>query len=321
MPIINLLREQNRFMEYAVDKGLKPNDIALWYALMHIINRYADGNKWPDEFISIPNARVLMYSRMTFDTMAKSRGRLKQKGLIDYRCGNRNKEAPVYRMIYFCPEGYPDISDNTAGYPKNTDKTQDKTQDKSGDKTTDKTTDLYRNLNQNNRTVTQTGNMDEEDDEDDDPSAGAWTGANAHGNDRPEDADGDPVEDRRARTELIQAGFRRNFGRLPYPAETERIVTGSWRMGFAPQMAEYAMQKAAERGARCPADYTLSVLEQWLKAEVRQPRQIGEYEVEHSIRTGGEDGLLYGSGDPEEDWKRSLEARERRRAENAEAMA
>lgn len=343
MPIVNLLREQNRFMEYAVDKGLKPNDIALWYGLMHIINRHADGNVWPDEFISIPNARVLMYSRMTFDTMAKSRNKLIQIGLLEYKCGNRNKEAPMYRMIYFCPECYPEISDNIGSYPKISDKTQDKTQGKNGgktqDKTRDKTQDIYININQERR-INQNSYLGEDEEEDDELRAGA--GARGRETAFPEDAgrtagegtgepepfpadawdgttEGDPIPDREERAWQIMDSFPRLFGRRAYPAEINRLVVAGWQMGMDGRMVVRAMETAAQGGARNPVEYTLTVLDDWRRAEVRRPEQIGAYQAEKDRQAGR--GGQYGSGDPLEDWRAAEAARERRRAENERAEA
>ena len=116
MPIVNYVREHTRFMEYATDEHLTPSERLLWYALMHIMNQRAKGNDWPGEFIRISNDRLLSYCPMKYDTIAAARNGLKQRGLIDYQKGDKNKLSPAYRMIYFSPEeSNPEISDNMGG--------------------------------------------------------------------------------------------------------------------------------------------------------------------------------------------------------------
>jgi len=134
MPIVNYIREHEWFIEYAADEGLTPNDIALYDAILYFVNRKAEGNVWPDDFIRIRNDRLLTYCHMGFDAMARSRNKLKQKGVIDFLNGDRNKEAPAYRIIYKCLDTFQ--PDGTV-YPFRTDNNADKNADKSADKSTD----------------------------------------------------------------------------------------------------------------------------------------------------------------------------------------
>lgn len=126
MPIVNYVREHTRFMEYATDEHLSASERLLWYALMHVMNQRAQGNIWPEEFIRISNDRLLSYCPMKFDTMANARNGLKQRGLIEFTKGDKNKLSPAYRMIYFYPqyvapnvenygESNPEKSDNMGG--------------------------------------------------------------------------------------------------------------------------------------------------------------------------------------------------------------
>ena len=75
--------------------------------------------------------------------------------------------------------------------------------------------------------------------------------------------------------------------------------------------------KAAGQGAGSPVDYTLEILDDWRRNEVRTPEQADEYQVEY-LTENGKCGL-YGSGDHAEDYRRREEARERRRQENLRA--
>ena len=112
---VNYVREHEWFIEYAADERLTPNEQLLWYALMHIFNMRAEGSEWPDGFIRITNDRLFTYLPIKWDAMAKARNTLKQRGLIDFRNGNRNKIAPEYKIIWFYPQCYPFKTDNTGG--------------------------------------------------------------------------------------------------------------------------------------------------------------------------------------------------------------
>ena len=101
MPIVNIVREYGRFIEYAADEGLTANEMVLWYALMHIFNARADGQDWPGDFIRISNDRLLTFCPMGLDSLIRARNRLKQKGLIDFIPGDRRKSNPSYKMFYF----------------------------------------------------------------------------------------------------------------------------------------------------------------------------------------------------------------------------
>lgn len=112
MPIVNFVREHIRFMEYAADEKLTASERLLWFALMHIMNQRAQGKVWPDDFIRIANDRLLTYCPMKIDTLAKARNGLKQRGLMEFEKGDRNKKSPAYRMIYFFPDvSSPDTDD------------------------------------------------------------------------------------------------------------------------------------------------------------------------------------------------------------------
>ena len=104
MAYVNYIREHTAFIEFASDKNLSGNERALWYALIHIANQRASGSNWPEDFISIPNSRLLGYVPFSENKIPELRNKLKQHGLIDFRTGDRNKRAPMYKMVYFSPE-------------------------------------------------------------------------------------------------------------------------------------------------------------------------------------------------------------------------
>lgn len=290
---VNYVREHERFIEYAADERVPANVQLLWYALMHIFNQRAEGAEWPDGFIRITNDRLFTYLPIKWDAMAKARNALKQMGRIDFRNGNRNKAAPEYRIIPFYPSCYPFKTDNTGG---NNGGNQ---WGNTGGNTGGRTGDINININDNQTKPKQYNNDD--DDDDDVIRAGARE-------------DEDPITDRAERGAEIQKGFRFAFGRSPLPAELERLISSSWRMGFRAVMVSLALQRAAGRGAVSPVDYALEILDDWKLNEVRTPEQADEAAVEHMVSTGKYG--LYGSGDPAIDYQERQEARERRRQEN-----
>ena len=299
MPIVNYVREIERFIEYAADERLTANERCLWYGLMHIFNQRANGNEWPGEFIPITNDRLFTFCPGGFDTLARARNKLKQKKLIDFSPGNRNQSAPRYKMIYFCPEGC----------PQNTDNIRDNMRDNTGgnirDNTGGNTGDIYTNINRERYTIPKRFMDDEEEDEENDVNACAWE-------------DDDPVTDRKEREDAIRAAFIRFIGRRPYPAELNKLVWCSHTMQFQPGMVSRAIEIAAGEGAAKPAQYVLSILEDWENNDVLQPHQIEGYRFDEDI-SRGKAPIFAGTGDTIEDWKISEAHKEERRKENAEA--
>lgn len=295
---VNYVREHERFIEYAADERLTPNEQLLWYALVHIFNQRAEGSEWPDGFIRITNDRMFTYLPIKWDAMAKARNSLKQRGLIDFRNGSRNKSAPEYKVNWFYPSCYPFKTDNTGGnVGGNT----------GGNTRGNERGNLGGFYSKHKQETNVNQETDEEDDDDDVNRAGA--SALPWGE--------DPIEDRRERVRLFVGGFSSAFGRLPYPAEGEKLINAIWVMGFSTEMLYLAMRKAAANGARNPVELTLSILQEWRDAEVRTPEQAEQYQVEYDSRTGRNG--LYGSGDVVEDYHAAEEAKRRRREENRRA--
>lgn len=296
---VNYVREHERFIEYAADERLTPNEQLLWYALVHIFNQRAEGNEWPDGFIRITNDRMFTYLPIKWDAMAKARNSLKQRGLIDFRNGSRNKSAPEYKVNWFYPSCCPFKTDNTGGnVGGNT----------GGNVGGNERGNLGGFYSKHKQGINVNQETDEEDDDDDVNRAGAGVR---------EDADEDPIEDRDERGLICFVGFSAAFGRTPFPAEVRRLVVAAWRMGFDKRMLNLAMEKAAAAGARNPVELTLSILQEWRDAEVRTPEQAEQYQVEYDSRMGRNG--LHGSGDVVEDYHAAEEARQRRREENQRA--
>ena len=249
MPIVNYVREHIRFMEYAADENLTASERLLWFALMHIHNQRAQDKYWPDDFIRISNDRLLTYCPMKFDTMAKARNALKQRGLIEFEKGDKNKKHPAYRMIYFFPQqGIPDNCPDGNSYPNNSDNTGDNMGYNAGYNTGD----IYINYTDkpipetiHNPTVTPstlvTPVVQEEDDEN-----------NIN----------DPVL-MRAREE-VKTSWKQCFGSFPNPSIVDNIsFFAAKRFKFGEGIINEAICLAATKMVTSPVDYILTLFRDW----------------------------------------------------------
>ena len=310
MPIFNYVREHRRFIRYASDNKLTSSERLLWYALVEIINEESESNVWPDEFIRISNNRVLMLcDPMGIDTMVRARNGLKQRGLIEFKPGNKNKENPAYRVKLFYPDGYTQNADKNGCYTQNAynmggniqGNVWGNIQGNMGGNMPASMGNIY--INQN-KGYTETQREIENDDDDAD-------GIPARAE--------DPIPDRPERESAIRAAYLRCFGWQPNRAEVDALVVAGHMNGFLPVMVARALEIAAEEGARKPVQYVRAILNEWKREDVMQPHQIDAYRFMQDIRAGRHDMGMYGTGDAGEDYRQEKEAREARRQENAEA--
>lgn len=260
MPIVNYVREHIRFMEYATDEHLSASERLLWYALMHIMNQRAQGKVWPDEFIRISNDRLLSYCPMKYDTIAAARNGLKQRGLIEFTPGEKNKKSPAYRMIYFYPEyAAPDTESDAdeVCYPKKSDNIGGNIGGNIGDNigynTGGNTGDNIINFT-GTRTGTIQGKREEE--EDLSPDAGAL-GA-------------------------VARSWRQFFGREATPAALAYIDRVAKACGMGEDMVALAIKNASIRMAESPAEYAATLLADWDKHGVTDLEKAGIYEAERA---------------------------------------
>ena len=302
MSQINFVAEFRAIMETCRRDSIPGRTRLLWIALFYLANDRAQEDEqtgaweWPDEFFPVNNAELATHCPLEKRAMLEARNRLKQMGVIDFKAGDNAAKPAKYRIKYLsvcqryknAPQGVP--QQVPQGVPQQV------------PQSAPQGVPCYININRD--TGINPGRRDEDDDDEDVIRAGA----------REED---DPITDRAERGAEIRKGFQFAFGRLPLPAELERLIGSSWRMRFMPVMVSLALQKAAGRGAGSPVDYTLEILDDWRRNEVRTPAQADEYQVEY-LEENGKCGL-YGSGDPVEDYRRRTEARERRRQENLRA--
>lgn len=265
MPIINYVREHIRFMEYATDEHLTASERLLWYALMHIMNQRAQGKVWPDEFIRISNDRLLSYCPMKYDTIAAARNSLKQRGLIEYTKGDKNRLSPAYRVNYFYPEYvapdtesdevYPEKSDKNGFYPKKSDyiggNMGGNIGGNMGGNIGGNTGDFI--LNNNSIRNRNPKKFDDEEEDDEDSFARA-----------------------RAREEVV-AAWKTFFGRTPNPAVADGIAWRAAQNRFEEGIITMAVEKAAHKCAGSPFDYIITVLQDWRNQKVRTVADAEEY--------------------------------------------
>ena len=301
MSQINFVAEFRAIMETCRRDSVSGRTRLLWIALFYLANDRALEDEqtgaweWPDEFFPVNNAELATHCPLEKRALLEARNRLKQMGVIDFKAGDNAMKPAKYRMKYLsasqwcknAPQGVPQHAPQ--GVPQHV--PQDAPQG----------VPYYININKGISVNPE--RYDDDDDDDVDIHAGA----------REED-EPDPIEDRAERGTEIGNGFRYAVGRSPLPAELDRLVVSSWRMGFRPEMVSLALRKAAGRGAGSPVDYALEILSEWRRKEARTPEQVDEVEIEF-LKDNGKCGL-YGSGDPVEDYRQREAARERRRQEN-----
>ena len=256
MPIVNYVQEHIRFMEYACDEKLTSSERLLWYALMHVMNQRAQGKVWPEDFVHISNDRLLLLCPMKFDTLAKARNSLKQRGLIEYEPGDKNKKNPAYRMNYFLPlpydaEGYTEISDNMGDNMG--DNRGDNTGDNRGYNTGDNTGDIYIN----NKHIPGTIHYDNREGEEDEESISSM------------------LEDARAR---IRKAWINTFGQEPAPIGLRWLVNRGVKMlHFEPEVVCEAIHMAGFRVADSPMDYINRLFMDWTRQEIRTEDELEDY--------------------------------------------
>lgn len=126
MSKVNFVSEFNLFMRYARDNSIPMRERMLWIALFYVANDRATFNEqtqdydWPDEFISVSNSELNLYCCLDKRGIETLRNSLKQRGLIDFRSGEKNKRNPSYRLNYLSidvgykkvPNDVPNITPN-----------------------------------------------------------------------------------------------------------------------------------------------------------------------------------------------------------------
>ena len=260
---VNYVREINAFHRYANVNFLGSSERLLWFGLMDYINlHYASGSEWPGDFISIPNKGILSHVPFGEDTLTEARSRLKQRGLIEYLPGKKNKEAPKYRIHYFSME-------LSTGYQQNV-----------GTDYTEKTGNVPGNMPGNipgNIPGNVPGNV---------PGSHPYinlnvTPHNPKPNVTPDDEEEEAEE--RAREEavaVIDSAFRESYGRSATIAEANILALRYCRSGMTePEVLREAVREAAQHGAKNPAIYARRILSDWDGDYIRTVQDLNEWQV------------------------------------------
>ncbi|MBS6842711.1 MAG: DnaD domain protein [Clostridiales bacterium] len=260
---VNYVREINAFHRYANVNFLGSSERLLWFGLMDYINlHYASGSEWPGDFISIPNKGILSHVPFGEDALTEARSRLKQRGLIEYLPGKKNKEAPKYRIHYFSME-------LSTGYQQNV-----------GTDYPEKTGNMPGNIPGNmpgNIPGNIPGNV---------PGSHPYinlnvTPRNPKPNVTPDDEEEEAEE--RAREEavaVIDSAFRESYGRSATIAEANILALRYCRSGMTePEVLREAVREAAQHGAKNPAIYARRILSDWDGDYIRTVQDLNEWQV------------------------------------------
>lgn len=106
MSSINFIDEFNLFMRYARNNQLNGRERLLWTALFSIANDRAIYNaqtrvyEWPGDFFPVPNGELTLHSTLDKRGIESVRNSLKQRGLIDFHAGFKNKRPAEYKINY-----------------------------------------------------------------------------------------------------------------------------------------------------------------------------------------------------------------------------
>ena len=267
---VNYVKEINAFHVFANTRMLSASERLLWFGLMDYINRHeAAGAEWPAGFIRISNKQLVSHVPFGENALIDARNKLKQRGLLDFIPGKKNKEAPQYKIHYLTAEKSTccgqsnrenrgniggNIGDNPGG------NIGGNIGDNPGGNIGGRPSDIHLNVY-----VDPDGNPDCDmctDDDDD-----GWDRAHA----------------RRcgALYHAAAAAMRQHFGRDGTPAELQRMTTCADLSEYGPEMLALAIRTASIHAARNPASYVSCILYEWMMQDVQTEADADEAQMEH----------------------------------------
>ena len=106
MSKVNFVSEFNAIIRYARDNCLPLRERMLWIALFYVANDRAAYNEqtqeydWPDSYIQVSNGELGLYCCLDKRGIETLRNTLKQRGILDFRPGLKNKRNPAYKLNY-----------------------------------------------------------------------------------------------------------------------------------------------------------------------------------------------------------------------------
>ena len=113
---VNFVSEFNLFMRFARNNNLSLRERMLWIGLFYIANDRAIYNdqikdyEWPDDFMLVSHNELNLYCCLDKRGIEAVRNQLRQRGLIDFRPGVKNRSNPAYKINYLSPDvGYKNV--------------------------------------------------------------------------------------------------------------------------------------------------------------------------------------------------------------------
>lgn len=119
MSQVNFVEQFNLIMEYARENCLHGRECMLWLDLFYFANRSATYDAesktydWPDDFFTVSNSELNSFGQFDKRAIETLRNSLKQRGLIDFIKGEKNKRNPAYKFYYLSRVGYKIVPNNT----------------------------------------------------------------------------------------------------------------------------------------------------------------------------------------------------------------
>ena len=123
MSQVNFVEQFNLIMEYARENCLHGRECMLWIDLFYFANRAAAYNaeaqtyEWPDDFFTVSNSELNSFGQFDKRAIETLRNSLRQRGLIDFIKGEKNKRNPAYKFFYLSRVGNKIVPNNA---PNNT---------------------------------------------------------------------------------------------------------------------------------------------------------------------------------------------------------
>ena len=287
--LVNYIAENQARIEYAINEGLSSSEWLLWEALYYLFNQRAKASDWPDGFIRIPNKRILSVIPLQFDTMAKARNKLKQRGVIDYVQGKKNTDPPMYRLNYLtmpqsCPELQPvdnsvDNSVDNQCYPKKSDNMQGNMGGNMGGNLGGKTSNIYPNVTK--KDMYKQGYEEEEEE------------IRAHEDDDPPDGPVTTTDKMQSMRRTIKNAIRDQFGEPGTPGCVSRIALMLTSLDFTEEMGTLLIEQAALCQAKDLFAFASKVLQDWVDDDIRTPEEYADRRLLLDLQAGRVDGIRH----------------------------
>lgn len=258
MSKVNFVNEFNMFMRYARDNNLPLRERMLWIALFYVANDRATYNAqtteydWPDGFIQVSNNELNLYCCLDKRAVETLRNTLKQRGLIDFIAGQKNKRNPAYKINYLSVNvGYKIVPNPPPNITPNNDPNDDPNPVPND---APNPSPLY--INKINTGIE--GNYI--------PSAA-------------EEDEEDPYINAYARvSNLVHAAYQDQFGEPPAKAELESMTRVILARNLS-QIATDVIVNVAKAAPKNRLAYLIALTENWETEYIRTAQDLAEYQV------------------------------------------